>query len=150
MFERYIKAQYLKDKAEALSGPKFEAFVSKADLSGRKGILNGSRYVVTREGKRLFINKNTIFVDEIVGSSASYVPAAAVVEATNGTFNGLTSGKVRAVIGREWMTLAADVMLEECRGASVRYNKVKAGSKIRLIEHGNVTVPARVAIILPE
>jgi hypothetical protein len=87
---------------------------------------------------------------EVVRCSVLHLPATDVVEATNGTFPSITTGKARAIIGREWLTLANDVKIEECRFGNIRRRTLPAGAKLRLFEHGNESFPARVSVILPE
>jgi hypothetical protein len=127
----------------------FAKFINKQILSGKGGIRKGAHYVVSRTGKRLFVNEDTVFVDGVVGCSSPHVAVSDVVEATNGTFPSLATGETRAWIGREWMTLANDIKLKECSGPSHWYNTVKAGSKIRLLESGDITTAARVMVIYP-
>jgi hypothetical protein len=100
--------------------------------------------------KEQYFDKDTVFVDDIFWCSAPYVPATDVVAPTNGLFPGLVSGKYMAEIGSEWMELSADVQIKECRSGSVRRRTLPAGAKIRLLDHGNATAPARVAVILPQ
>jgi hypothetical protein len=127
----------------------FAKFINKQILSGKGGVRKGAKYVITRDGERLFINEDTVFVDEVIGCSSLHLPISSVSEATNGTFASISSGKELARIGREWMTLTADVKIEECRGPIHWYNEVKAGSKIRLLYSGNPSVAARVMVIYP-